>query len=270
MDAEGVLRLGGSTQPAFLAGFAMAGIYAGLVELYRDGKNINLATIGLNFVILVASGGRAPLFCAVLVTATAFVALRSDAFGVSRRVLPGLLGALLLPVMAALASGSSSIRLLNVLSSEAGDLSGRDVIWPFFEDAWDASPWFGWGVGAGKVVVDPESLTAKLLGTTAAHDEYLRIGVDGGYIGLGLLIVLMALWVFFWTRHAINTDKWLMRMVFLAFALHSVTDNTLIAATASVLFTWVSAVFGRSELELHDALGDPVVPRPRRARIRRL
>jgi O-antigen ligase len=180
-----------------------------------------------------------------------------------------MLGALSIPILMALASESSAIRLLNVLSSEASDLSGRDVIWPYFEDAWDASPWVGWGVGAGKVVVDPESLTAKLLGTTAAHDEYLRIGVDGGYVGLGLLIVLMALWVIFWTRHAIRTDKWIIRMVFLAFALHSITDNTLIAATASVLFAWVSAVFARSELEWRDTSVDSVMPRPRRAQVDR-
>ncbi len=259
-DADGVLRLEGSTHPAFLAGFAMAGVYAALIELYRDGRNINLASVALNFVILLATGARAPLLCTVLVTSIAFVALRSDAFGISRRVLPILLGALLLPLMAALATGSSSLRLLNVLSSEAGDLSGRDVIWPYFEDAWDASPWFGWGVGAGKVVVDPDSLTAHLLGTTAAHDEYLRIGVDGGYIGLALLILLMALWVTFRTRHAVSTDKWIMRMVFLAFALHSVTDNTLIAATASILFAWASAVFARSELERQDTSIETVRP----------
>jgi hypothetical protein len=35
----------------------------------------------------------------------------------------------------------------------------------------------------------------------------------------------------------------LMRLIFLSFALHSVTDNTLIATTSSVFFIWVSAVF---------------------------
>ncbi len=34
-----------------------------------------------------------------------------------------------------------------------------------------------------------------------------------------------------------------MRLVFFAFALHSLTDNTLIATTSSVFFLWVSAVF---------------------------
>jgi hypothetical protein len=34
-----------------------------------------------------------------------------------------------------------------------------------------------------------------------------------------------------------------MRLVFIAFAVHSATDNTLIATTSSVLFIWASAVF---------------------------
>jgi hypothetical protein len=248
-DLDGVLRLSGSTHPAFLAGFAMTGVFAGLVELYREGRNRDLVLMVVNFVILVASGGRAPLFCAVTVAGLSFLFLRSEAYRHTRRVLPLLLGVLVLPVMLAMASGSSEIRILNVLSSEAGDLSGRDVIWPYFEDAWSASPLLGWGVGAGKVVVDPDSLTAKLLGTTAAHNEYLRIGVDGGDLGLGVLIALMALWVVHNTWRARGTDRFILRLVFVAFAIQSVTDNTLIAATASVLFTWVSAVFARAHLE---------------------
>ena len=242
-------RLEGSTHPAFLGGFAMAGVYASLVELYRDGRNIRLWTIVINFAILVLSGARAPLAAALVVSASAFFMLRSPEFAARRRVPLVLGGMLLLPVMVALATGASSLRLLNVLSSEAGDLSGRDIIWPFFQRAWTASPLFGWGVGASKNVIDPDSLTAKLLGTTAAHNEYLRIGVDGGYFGLVLLIAMIALWAYRWTRRARPTDRFIMRAVFLCFAVHSITDNTLIAATASVLFAWVSAVFARAELE---------------------
>jgi O-antigen ligase len=261
-DLDGVLRLEGSTHPAFLGGFAMTGVYAALVELYRDGKNKHLAMIVVNFLILVASGARAPLACALVVTAAAFFMLKSERFPARRRIPLVLAGALLLPVAVGLASGSSSIRLLNVLSSEAGDLSGRDLIWPRFEAAWDASPIFGWGIGAGKNVVDPDSLLAKLLGTTAAHNEYLRMGVDGGYFGLGLLILTMAVWAIRWTRDARPTDRFIIRMVFVCFAVHSFTDNTLIAATASVLFAWVSAVFARGELEREGA-----VSRRRRASV---
>ena len=249
----GSTRLQGSTHPAFLGGFAAAGIYAALVELYRDGRSRHLWAIVVNYVILVLSGARAPLAVALMVTAAAFLFLRADLFSARRRLPVILLGMLALPVLAALATGSNSIRLLNVLSSDAQDLSGRNLIWPLFERAWNASPVFGWGIGAGKVVVDPDSLLARLLGTTAAHNEYLRVGVDGGYVGLALLIGMMACWALWWTRHAPRTDRFIMRAVFVAFAIHSFTDNTLIAATASVMFTWVSAVFARAALERQEA-----------------
>jgi O-antigen ligase len=252
-DLGGVLRLQGSTHPAFLGGFAAAGVYAALIELYRDGRNRHLWALVFNYVILALSGARAPLACALGVTAFAFFGLRAEAFPARRRlplVLAGMLG---LPVLVASASGSSAIRLLNVLSSDAKDLSGRDLIWPLFQQAWDASPLFGWGIGAGKTVVDPDSLLAHLLGTTAAHNEYLRMGVEGGYFGLGLLILMMGLWVVRWTRHVRQSDRYIMRAVFVAFAIHSFTDNTLIAATASVMFAWVSAVFARAALERAEA-----------------
>jgi hypothetical protein len=38
-----------------------------------------------------------------------------------------------------------------------------------------------------------------------------------------------------------------LRLVLLAFAAHSATDNTLIATTSSVLFMWMTAVFASAE-----------------------
>lgn len=248
-NIAGVVRLEGSTHPAFLGGFAATGIYAALVELYRDGRSRHLAAVIVNYLVLLLTGARAPLACALGVTAAAMFFLRAEVFPARRRLPMVLLGMLALPVLVAFASGSSSIRLLNVLSSDARDLSGRDLIWPLFEEAWNASPLIGWGIGAGRMVVDPDSLLAKLLGTTAAHNEYLRMGVEGGYLGLSLLILMLALWAIHGTRHAPRTDRFIMRSVFVAFAVHSFTDNTLIAATASVMFAWVSAVFARAALE---------------------
>src|SRR5262249_27964929 len=64
----GVIRLQGSTHPAFLGGFAMTGVYAAVMELYREGRPRNLYALILNFLILGASGARAPLAYALVVT----------------------------------------------------------------------------------------------------------------------------------------------------------------------------------------------------------
>ena len=253
-DEGGSVRLAGSTLPAFLGGFAMISSYAALVELYRNGQNRNLYLLALNFVILIGTGARAPLGCAAVVIGFAFVAIRSESFTLRRRVLPMILGLLSLPVLLAVAATSSSIRLLTVLSDNAGGLSGRDVIWPFFKEAFAESPIIGWGLGTGKVLVDPDSLTAKLLGTTAAHNEYLRMGVDGGYVGIGLIMVLMTIWTLRWSSILVRSDRIIIRLVMFFFALQSITDNTLIAPTASILFTWVSALFARGQVEMAERL----------------
>jgi O-antigen ligase len=106
-----------------------------------------------------------------------------------------------------------------------------------------ASPVTGWGVGAGKIIIPVTSHLTALIGTNAAHDEYLRIGAEGGALGLALLMTLIILWVRRGSAALAPPQRRLMRLIFIAFAIHSATDNTLIATTSSVFFIWVSAVF---------------------------
>jgi O-antigen ligase len=130
---------------------------------------------------------------------------------------------------------------------EAANLSNRDLVWPYFQQAFAASPLFGWGVGAGKVIIPITSPLSALIGTNAAHDEYLRIGAEGGVLGLGVLLVLLWLWVARGSAALPPGPRTLMRLIFLGFAIHSATDNTLIATTSSVFFLWVSAVFATAQ-----------------------
>jgi len=242
---SGGLRLAGLGHPAFLAGFCLAAIYACLIELYRDGRNRWLALMGVNFLILLLTGARAPLACAVVVTGLTFTFVRSDAFPRRSRLLPMLLVACLLPLLAVLAQDLASVRLFGVLGSDAGNLSGRELLWPPFRAAAEASPWFGWGVGAGNAIIAPDSELARLIQSWAAHNEYLRMAVEGGELGRGLLIVLFVLWVVGHTRRLCRTDRVIVRLVFAAFAVHAYTDNVLIATTACVFFTFAIAVFAR-------------------------
>jgi O-antigen ligase len=129
------------------------------------------------------------------------------------------------------------------------DLSNRGLVWPVFEQAIAASPWFGWGAGAGKVVVPVGSALGAILQTNAAHNEYLRIAAEGGFAGLLLLLALLLLWSARGTRGLPRPERILLRLILAAFAVHSATDNTLIATTSSVFFIWVSAVFASGEEE---------------------
>jgi O-antigen ligase len=244
-------RLAGLGHPAFLAGFCLAAIYACLIELYRDGRSRWLPLLAVNFLILMLTGARAPLAYAIAVTGLVLAFLPSSAFPRRARILLMLAGACLLPLLAVLAHDLPTVRLFNVLSSDPGDFSGRDLLWPPFEQAAAAAPWFGWGVGAGNAIIPHDSELALIIQSWAAHNEYLRMLVEGGQVGRGLLIALFILWVVQRTRHLCRTDRVIIRLAFVAFAAHAYTDNVLIATTACVFFTFATGVFARETLAAH-------------------
>jgi len=240
---SGGARLAGLGHPAFLAGICLPAIYACLIQLYREGRSGDLGLLATNGLILVLTGARAPLAYAVAVTGLSLLTIRGGAFAPRHRLLLVLGAAALLPAIVLLIGDLADIRLFNVIANEADNLSGRSLLWPMFEDASGQSPWVGWGIGAGNAVIPSDGRIAQLLHTWAAHNEYLRIQVEGGQLGRALLITLFAAWVLVHTRDLRLSDRRIMRLAFLAFACHAVTDNVLISTPACVLFAFAAAVF---------------------------
>ncbi len=240
---SGGARLAGLGHPAFLGGICLAAIYAGLIRLYRDGARGDLVLLGVNFVLLVLTGARAPMAYAVMVTGLTFVFVSAPGMPARRRWLLLVGAATLLLMLVMMNHALADIRLFNILSTRSTDLSGRDLLWPPFERAASQSYWFGWGLGAGNFIIPPNSEVAQLVQTWAAHNEYLRMEVEGGQLGRGLLIAAFVVWVIRNTRGLPRAERQIMRLVFIAFAAHAATDNVLISTPASVLFTFVAAVF---------------------------
>ncbi len=237
---QGAMRLGASGEPPFLAGFALIGVYAGLMESLAAPNAEKAIMVVVNLVIILLTGARVPLSLAALNILAVLVMQR-------RLYLLALAGALGC-VAILFAKGLTFIRVVGLTElGEASNLSNRDLIWPYFQNALLASPIFGWGVGAGKVIIPVTSILDALLGTNAAHDEYLRIGAEGGFLGLALLIGLMTLWVLHGSAPLAPQQRRLMRLIFIGFSIHSTTDNTLIATTSSVFFLWVSAIFANAK-----------------------
>lgn len=242
---SGGARLAGLGHPAFLAGVCLPAIYACLIQLYREGRRGDLWLLAANFLILLLTGARAPLAYAVAVSGLSLVSIRSVTFPPRYRLLLVLAAGAALPVLALLATDLGEIRLFNVVANETANLSGRTLLWPAFEAAAAQSPWFGWGIGAGNVVIPPDGRIVQVLHTWAAHNEYLRMQVEGGEVGRALLIMLFAAWVIGHTRHLRVADRRIMRLAFLAFACHAMTDNVLISTPACVLFAFATAAFTR-------------------------
>jgi O-antigen ligase len=238
----GGYRLAALGHPAFLAGVCLPAIYASLLRWLRHGTAGDGTLLTVNLVILVLTGARAPITYGFLVCALSLL-FAPDA-AVSR---PHRLGLLLLacasvPVVASFGEDHTSLRLFTILSADAGDMSGRDLLWPAFEAAAAEAPWFGWGMGAGNVVIPHQSELVQLVQTWAAHNEYLRIEVEGGQLGRGLLIALFVAWIWNHTRGMERLERFVLRIVFLAHAAHAMTDNVLISTPACVFFGLFAAV----------------------------
>jgi O-antigen ligase len=108
---------------------------------------------------------------------------------------------------------------------------------------------FGFGSGAGKLIVDPEDPTIRLLGSNAAHNEYLRLSVDAGVVGCAAIFLSIIVWIWHGTRRAKPVDRLVLRCALFAALVHSAFDNTLIASTAVVQFCFFAAAIARARIE---------------------
>jgi O-antigen ligase len=247
-------RFQGLHSPPFLAGFCSTAIFACVLEYLRGFKLPWLLLGGLNVAILLATQARAPLAAVILFLAIVFFLSNRETFSLKRKVdlvmggmLPGLV--VLGPITA------YAIQRFTQPNYSGGDFnfSGRDIIWPFFLDAIQRRPLFGFGLGAGKLIVDPADPGIRYLGSNAAHNEYLRLSVDGGIIGCAAIFLSLVAWVVIGTRRAPLVDKLVLQAAIVAVLLHSGFDNTLIASTAVIQFTWFAAALARARLETREA-----------------
>ena len=243
-------RFQGLHSPPFLAGFCSTAIFAATLEYLRGFRLPWLLLGGLNLAILLATQARAPFAAVLLFLGIVFLLSNRHTFPLKRKVdlvmggmLPGLV--LLGPILA-----YAMQRFFQPdYSGSDFNFSGRDIIWPFFLDAIERRPLFGFGLGAGKLIVDPADPGIRYLGSNAAHNEYLRLSVDGGIIGCAMIFAALIAWVLVGTRRAPLTDRLVLRAALAAVLLHSGFDNTLIASTAVIQFTWFAAALARAGLE---------------------
>jgi O-antigen ligase len=105
--------------------------------------------------------------------------------------------------------------------------SGREQLWGVLKGWLERYPWTGVGFGHHGLLV-PEQLS-RYLGTVAAHNEYLRVSVELGYIGaVAFLLLLLAIL----GRIAMdprNANRLAFVGVSALYLVNSYTDNTLYA-----------------------------------------
>jgi O-antigen ligase len=253
---SGGLRLAGLGHPAFLAGVCLPAIYSGLLRWLRTASRREALLLGVNLAILALTGARAPAAYAAIVIGGSLILAPGSAVPRAHRLVLIAAGCAAVPVLLVLGEHYGSLRLFEVLDGEAGNLSGRDLLWPAFEAEAAKAPWFGWGLGSGNLVIPHDGPIAQLLRTWAAHNEYLRIQVEGGHVGRTLLIGLFVLWATAHTRRLPPLEQLVTRLIFLTFAAHAMTDNVLISTPACVLFAFIAAVYAEADEAASNRLRD--------------
>jgi O-antigen ligase len=240
-------RFQGLHSAPFLAGFCVTAIFAATLEYLRGFRWQWLAVGAIDMAILLATQARAPLIAVVLFLALVFLLSNGKIFPLRRKVDLVMVG--MVPGM--LLVGLFLLFATDRFIGSGGEInySGRDIIWPYFIEAIEARPLFGFGLGAGKLIVDPDDPTIRLLGSSAAHNEYLRLSVDAGVVGCAAIFISIIVWIWSGSRTAPPADRLVMRAALAAALLHSSFDNTLIATTAVMQFSFFAAALARGRME---------------------
>jgi O-antigen ligase len=108
--------------------------------------------------------------------------------------------------------------------------SGRDQAWSEFYAIAKRSPFFGHGLGAGPITKIPQQ------GFEAQHNEYLRMFLEGGYIGGGLVLAAIIIAVATCIARAPKRIRLDLLGFAIGFAVLSYTDNTLTSVNLQVPF----------------------------------
>jgi len=106
--------------------------------------------------------------------------------------------------------------------------SGRELFWAVLVLAWTASPWLGLGLGSSTSVL--RSVFPEDMGLVA-HNEYIRLGTDTGFVGIMLFAVAMLAWVRVAVTAGRNGDRRVQEValpalaILVAWGVISLTDN---------------------------------------------
>lgn len=255
LDWMGVSRLQGANIPPHLAELALVGMMAAAaLALRRPG--MTFAVLG-DFGIILATGTRGSALAALAVLgAFAVVTLRARAFLRWRRfAMAGIVLAVGLLAATAVATVfrarteavnpadlRASVEVPRWMTRMSVNTSGRLGAWVFFFDIASADVPFGRGLGASTIANQAQVVDRAF---RVPHNEYLRVLVDAGLVGLLIGVAGYAL-VF---RRVVRGSPPALRIiswaVIVAFALDAVVANPLATQQFSVPFWMLLASFSQ-------------------------
>jgi O-antigen ligase len=251
LDQNNVLRLQGAGIPAFLGYLGEIGTFAAFAEYARTGRARWLWLAASAYASIMASGTRVPMATALVFCLIVLGFARGPNFSAQPRLRLWLLGSVAAVVIGAVVGPTLVARTFGTGPIRGGvNFSGRDVIWPLFIAAIERHPLFGQGIGTGRFLAPEDEV--KYLGSNAVHNEYLRLSADMGLVGVGLLILGHIAWLRRDWRIFTQVERIVIVAFGVAFALHCISDNTLIAPQAVTLYAWLATFIERARRRAED------------------
>lgn len=124
--------------------------------------------------------------------------------------------------------------------------SGRLEAWTFAYEQAKANIAFGRGIGAGPLIGQSPG---SPIGFTAQHDEYVRMLLEGGILGVIVLLAAMVATFSGVIRRAPRLMRADLAAAAIAFAVYAITENTLSATPLAVAFMVVFSLAASPALE---------------------
>lgn len=282
IDYTTAFRLQGALIPSHLAMLALVGMMVS--AFFALGDKRYFAFFLVNFGIVVWTGTRGAMIAALIVAVAWLIAdltyrhRKSGVYEVSQVMISAVLLCLIfasyLPELidrmgfgnpddaafiaerearAGSGDGEEDLDTVSVMASL--NTSGRLSAWRYYLDVALENPAFGRGIGAGTVVAQGVLHPAF---ARAPHNEYIRLFVDGGVLGVILVFAAYAV-VFSWLLKNLPSDLRIAVLgTFAAFAFVALLDNVLSTQQFAIPF-WLYLVLLRVEAE-PTSVGDNFVP----------
>ena len=243
----GAYRMGGINIPASLAALAFVGFVISIFQAVLYQKKGYYGLAGLMVLITVFTGTRAPLAVEIIFAGLGILISSNQDLRASAKLNFGIIGAVLLAVILIAYWPNLEARFVRQGSGEGLNTSGRTQIWDIEYQAFEQNPLFGRGLGAGAIILlDQEWQNLKE--ARATHNEFLRLLVDGGIVGLSAYLVGLFLLIRPECRGVNKTAGRLICVLFFAFAIYSFTDNTISSNYTLIFFYAVALLLYQAQL----------------------
>jgi teichuronic acid biosynthesis protein TuaE len=227
-EYTGVARMQGATIPAYLGLIAAGGCAAGALLVRMRHTTAGGVIVAVNVAVAAASLTRGALICCALVLVPLAWRVVRGGSTRSERIIRTALAVTALTMVAAVVAPQIATR--NSVSSDTeasgGASSGRALAWAYFLDAGDGAEDFGTGIGSSALIgLDgADQLPGDF---RAPHNEYLRVYLEAGAIGAVIVMIATAVAIAQLWRRTPRLMRPEIGWLIAAFAIYSITDNTM-------------------------------------------